>query len=100
MRERSPVYQSEIGPWFITSYEDCAHLLREPKLTRRFEDSWEQRAVIQDSVGRTWFEEQSRWMLWLDPPDHTRLRGLVSKAFTPRYVGTLHWQVDEIVAGL
>jgi cytochrome P450 len=97
MRAAEPVYQSEIGPWFVTSYDDCARLLRDPNLTRRFEDSWEQRAVIQNSVGRVWFEEQERWMLWLDPPDHTRLRGLVSKAFTPRYVSKLHDRVAEIV---
>lgn len=97
MREAEPVYRSPIGPWFVTSYADCARLLRDPRLTRRFEDSWEQRAIIQDSVGRAWFEEQGRWMLWLDPPDHTRLRGLVNKAFTPRYVARLHDRVAAIV---
>ena len=100
MRASEPVYQSEIGPWFVTSYDDCARLLKDPRLTRRFEDSWEQRAIVQNSVGRPWFEEQDRWMLWLDPPDHTRLRGLVSKAFTPRYVAKLHDRVSEIVDGL
>ena len=100
MRDHDPVYQSPIGPWFVTSYADCARLLRDPKLTRRFEDSWEQRAIIQNSVGRPWFDEQERWMLWLDPPDHTRLRGLVSKAFTPRFVSKLHDRVAEIVDGL
>ena len=100
MRASEPVYQSEIGPWFVTGYDDCARLLKEPRLTRRFEDSWEQRAIVQNSVGRPWFEEQDRWMLWLDPPDHTRLRGLVSKAFTPRYVARLHDRVSEIVDGL
>src|SRR5688572_1257450 len=82
LRATQPVYRSTIGPWFVTSYADCARLLRDPVLTRRFEDSWEQRAIIFNSVGRAWYEEQGRWMLWLDPPDHTRLRGLVSKAFT------------------
>ena len=100
LRSEQPVYRSPIGPLFVTSYDDCAHLLRDPRLTRRFEDSWEQRAIFQNSVGRAWFEEQSRWMLWLDPPDHTRLRGLVSKAFTPRYVAKLHDQVAAIVARL
>ena len=97
LRTEQPVYQSPIGPWFVTSYEDCARLLREPRLTRRFEDSWEQRALIQDSVGRAWFDQQERWMLWLDPPDHTRLRGLVSKAFTPRYVSQMHGRVAQVV---
>ena len=100
LRSEAPVYRSPLGPLFVTSYSECAQLLRDPRLTRRFEDSWEQRAIFQDSVGRPWFEEQSRWMLWLDPPDHTRLRGLVSKAFTPRYVARLHDQVAAIVARL
>ena len=100
MRASDPVWQSEIGPWFITGYDECARLLRDQRLTRRFGDSWDQRAIIQNSVGRDWFEEQSRWMLWLDPPDHTRLRGLVSKAFTPRYISRLEGRVSEIVDGL
>ena len=100
LRSGAPVYRSPLGPLFVTSYAECARLLREPRLTRRFENSWEERAVFQNSVGRPWFEEQSRWMLWLDPPDHTRLRGLVSKAFTPRYVAKLHDQVAAIVARL
>ena len=100
MRTTDPVYQSPIGPWFATSYAECARLLRDPRLTRRFEDSWEQRGVIQNSVGRPWFNEQERWMLWLDPPDHTRLRGLVSKAFTPRYVSKMEGRIAAVVADL
>lgn len=100
MREAQPVYRSPMGPWFATSYADCADLLRDPRLTRRYSNSWEQRALFQNSVGRAWFEEQERWMLWLDPPDHTRLRGLVSKAFTPRYVAKLHDRVATIVREL
>src|SRR5215207_8986325 len=42
----------------------------------------------------------SQWMLFQDPPDHTRLRGLVSKAFTPRAVEKLRAQSEGIVAQL
>ena len=100
LRATDPVFRTPVEIWFVTSYEACAHLLRDPRLTRRHEDSWEQRAIFQNSVGRVWFEEQSRWMLWLDPPDHTRLRGLVSKAFTPRYVSRMHDRVQQIVSSL
>src|SRR5437879_12754597 len=41
--------------------------------------------------------ELSRWMLFRDPPDHTRLRKLVSKAFTPRALEAVRPRVVEIV---
>lgn len=100
IRNASPVYQVSFGPWFVTDYEDSAAMLRDPRLVRQHKDSWEQRAILQNSVGRDWMEAQSRWMLWLDPPDHTRLRGLVSKAFTPRYISKLKDRVQEVVDGL
>jgi len=45
-------------------------------------------------------DSYSRWFLFQDPPDHTRLRGLVSKAFTPRAVENLRQQIDDVVERL
>lgn len=100
LRSFDPVFQSSLGAWFVTSYEECARLLRDPALVRRHEDSWEMRAQINNCAGRKWFEHQSRWMLWLDPPEHTKLRGLVAKAFTPRYVERVRPRILEVVDAL
>jgi cytochrome P450 len=100
LRAMAPLHQSSFGPWFVGTYEECAALLRDPRLVRRHGDAWEQRAMMQNSLGRDWFDAQGRWMLWLDPPDHTRLRGLVSKAFTPRYIARLKERVVQIVDDL
>ena len=45
-------------------------------------------------------DSYSQWFLFQDPPDHTRLRGLVSKAFTPRAVENLRQQIDAVVEQL
>ena len=88
------------GFWLITGHSDCAQLLRHPLLKRRHGDSWEARAEFSGGAGRPWFAEQSQSMLWLDNPDHGRLRGLVSKAFTPRYLSALKPQIEDAVKEL
>ena len=73
-----------INAWVLTRYEDVDAVLRDH---RRFSKD--------DGV-----EDEYRSMLHHDPPDHTRLRSLVSKAFTPRSVRELHPRVERIVAEL
>ena len=73
LREKAPVHQSPIGPWSLLGYEECARLIRDPSL------SVEDRNA---TVG-------PRDILNMDPPDHTRIRRLLSKAFTPRRIEEL-----------
>jgi cytochrome P450 len=57
-------------------------------------------AAALGGAGSPLVAEMSRWMLFQDPPDHTRLRGLVAKAFTPRAIERIRVRTQEIVDGL
>ncbi len=96
LRETSPVHNGTFF-WFVTSYETCDKAVHHPALVRRHGEAWEIRAQVQGSAGRRWWEGQEQSMLWLDPPDHKRIRGLVSKAFTPRYIEQLRPRVEALV---
>ncbi len=96
LREADPVHRSPLGFWVLTRYDDCVMVLRDPRFGRAgFE------GVLESVYGNT--VEQGRLptsMLFRDPPDHTRLRGLVSRAFTPRVVEALRPRIQQIVDGL
>ena len=100
IRAAGPAYESDFDFWFVTSYAECDRLMRHPDLVRQHEDSWERRGEINNATGRLWFEQQRRYMLFIDPPDHTRIRGLVRGAFTPRYLQHLRPQISRRVDDL
>ena len=87
LREKDPVHRMRlISAWTLTEYEDAQTVLLDH---RRF------------SSGDNKLEYAPyRTMLDLDPPDHTRLRSLVSKAFTPRTVSELGPRIQQIVGEL
>jgi len=103
MRERAPVYQHPLGFWLLTAYDGVSWLLRAPGL------SVEDDNVAADSLLRQLREEvygdgapraSALSMLDRDPPDHTRLRKLVSKAFTPRAIQALRPRITDLVDGM
>jgi cytochrome P450 len=99
LRER-PLYRTEVEIWFASTYSTCNQVVRHPRFLRRHGDSWERRLALSGSVGRRWVEDQARWMLWLDPPDHARIRGLVGQSFSARYIEEQRSAVRSVVDGL
>jgi cytochrome P450 len=101
MRDQDPVHSSPIGTWMLFNYDDCFQLLRDPSLSvddRRIEAVNEARhEAFLEAAGGDLSDLERTSILGIDPPDHTRLRRLVSKAFTPRTVEGLRPRVQELV---
>ena len=97
LRERDPVHRSRLAnSWVFTRYADADAILRDHRSfssdPRKRELSKRQRAALPSPDDYT--------MLFLDPPDHTRLRGLVNKAFTRRAVSALEPHVRGFLGKL
>src|SRR5712692_5267551 len=94
LRAEDPVHHHPLGFWVLTRYEDVAAALRDPRFAKEAIAAFvaARFGAAPPGVGLS--------MLDRDPPDHTRLRGLVSKAFTPRVVELLRPHIQQIVDGL
>jgi cytochrome P450 len=99
----NPVQQLAFGPWAVFRYDDGVSLLRDPRLSvsddavRGANVRVETRRQI---LGEERAERGTHQMLNLDPPDHTRLRGLVQQVFTPKMIEGLAVRVQQLVDGL
>ena len=105
MRKEDPVMWSEgIGGWLLTRYDDVVVSFKEVssfssegRLARSVEHLMgESRKKLADFEAHY----RTKGLLHSDPPDHTRLRSLVTKAFTPRVIETLKPRIKEIVTEL
>jgi cytochrome P450 len=95
LREVAPVSLTPLGSWRLARYGDCVRLLKEVRSGVRFADGTPAigaRSNVAAGPGQ--------FMLQQDPPAHTRLRRLVSRAFTPRAVEQLRERVRENVREL
>jgi cytochrome P450 len=101
LRTASPVYHDDtFGVWMLFGYDDIHDFLREPGLS--VEDRNAHPTPLTDLIaevrGESAADEQGNLaMLNRDPPDHTRLRRLVSKAFTHRMVEQMRPRVQALV---
>ena len=98
LRANAPVWKSPAGRWVLTRHDDITTMLRD----RRFGKDLTEPAALMRRFGATAMDEPSvvefsHMMLMRDPPDHTRLRGLVTKAFAARRVEQLRTRIQEMV---
>ncbi len=95
LRDEDPVHHSPLDFWVLTRYEDVAAVLRDPRFIKEPLVS-----MVAARFGVTVPPGVGLSMLDRDPPDHTRLRSLVSKAFTPRVVEGLRPRIQKMVDDL
>ncbi|HTZ10574.1 MAG TPA: cytochrome P450 [Acidimicrobiales bacterium] len=106
LRRTNPVHRSPFGFWVFTRHADCLALLRDRRSSSdarnvNADALGELRAVdLPDLAGLDAVVAEMAPFLFRDPPDHTRLRGLVQKAFTPRVVERLRPRIEELCHGL
>ncbi len=97
LRAKDPVHWSPVmDSWVFSRYEDVDAILRDPK--RFSNDARTRQSPRARRAGTVGTDDPS--MLFLDPPDHTRLRALVSKAFTPRAIEALTPRIRTIMEEL
>src|SRR3954454_20216477 len=88
VRESARVFYDERRDrWFVTRHEDVRACLRDRRLGRNFRHVMSSAEIGVPELDPRWpaFRASERWsLLWLEPPDHTRIRKLVAAAFTPR----------------
>jgi cytochrome P450 len=101
LRETAPVYRHPFGFWMLTRYDDVSWLLRAGlSVENRNVADGSLAQLRREAYGEGYPRAKGLSMLDRDPPDHTRLRRLVSKAFNPRAVQALRPRITELVDGM
>lgn len=93
LREATPIFHNpRTGQWMLTRFDDVYETLRDRRLGRVYDHLYSHEELGQPGPDPRWvsFNQHEKWsLLSLEPPDHTRIRRLVSKVFTPRSVTAL-----------
>ncbi|MEH2084592.1 MAG: cytochrome P450 [Nostoc sp.] len=96
LRSIEPIHQSFTGMWVLTRYRDAKAVLRDSrfcvdKMPRHVKDK-------SNYLGNfnTLAQAISNWLIFLDPPEHTRLRGLINKAFSASNIKSLYLPIQQI----
>lgn len=103
IRETDPVHWDEpMGFWVVTRYTDAIAVLHDHRFSKAqgLDAALNRLPEHEREVARPIYQTFARQMLYADPPYHTQLRGLVSKAFTPRMIERMRAHIQQIVDDL
>ncbi len=104
IREATPIFWNERShQWVLTRFHDIAATLRDRRLGRSYSHLFDHEEIGRTKPDPRWssFHQHEQWsLLCLEPPDHTLLRRLVSKVFTPRSIAALRPNIESLSAQL
>jgi cytochrome P450 len=102
MHEEGPLHYLDVGGkwavWSIFSHAECSSIAKDPRLSAK---RAQQMLLLLPISSQSEFSELARmlglWLIFMDPPEHTRLRKLLNKGFSPAAIEGLRPQVEAIV---
>jgi cytochrome P450 len=96
LRDIAPLFRSELdGHWYASRYDDCKAILVDPRAGRG--PGMVTRYGQNPALAERFRRRMQMTMIMQDPPEHTRLRGVVSRAFTPRRVAGLEDRIRTLL---
>ena len=96
LRNTDPMHVNAHGAFVASRHAEISLVIRDKRFGKDFVERSKRRygpKIMEEPI----FRSMSHWMLQQDPPDHTRLRGLVVKAFTARHVEDMRPRIQEVV---
>ena len=102
LRQEDPIHKSIFGTWIITRYADAVSILND----KRFNvDNLPKRlqlksAYLKEGDLQTLSQTIDQWLFFLNPPDHTRIKRIVTPVFSPTSVEAIRQKIQEIVDNL
>jgi hypothetical protein len=96
LRNTDPMHVTSFGSFLASRHAEASLVMRDKRFGKDYVERSVRRygpQIMEEPV----FRSMKHWMLQQDPPDHTRLRGLVVKAFTARRVEDMHPRIQQIV---
>ncbi|MDQ2959009.1 MAG: cytochrome P450, partial [Actinomycetota bacterium] len=87
--EQGPIVRTPIGLWAVSGYRECGEVLRDARF------GWGDGAAVADHFSTAPDGTVVRQFIFMDPPEHTRVRGLVGAAFAARRIERLRARAQE-----
>ncbi len=93
-------FHKSFGQWMILGYDEARAVLQNPAFGVEARVPMLRAISPYNKLNGETMNTMLGWMAFLDPPDHTRLRGMVSRWFTPRRIAELRPRVEQLVDNL